>query len=221
MMNKENDGLGDVVLPAILASDERDLLSKISLFKPLGRLVQLDVTDGEFAGTGRWNDPRSLEAGPVDELRFEVHLMIMRPEKHIEEWLKTGCEGMVVHVECVNDISFLKNKCDDFGAYLTLAINNDTEIGRLEKLDGNIARIQAMGIKHVGEQGQEFDERTLGRITAIRNTYPNAIITVDGGVTERTLPRLLRAGASRFVVGSALFGEDREEVIKRLEKMIR
>ena len=65
-----------------------------------------------------------------------------------------------------------------------------------------------MGINHVGFQGEPFDERVIEKVKAVRAKYPEMIISVDGGVSLETAPKLIEAGVSRLIVGSAIFNSD-------------
>jgi pentose-5-phosphate-3-epimerase len=64
-----------------------------------------------------------------------------------------------------------------------------------------------MGIKHIGSQGQPFDERVLERVAKLRALYPSRTISIDGSVNRETLPQLKAAGADRFVSGSAILNQ--------------
>ncbi len=84
----------------------------------------------------------------------------------------------------------------------------DTPREQLTDIAGDIEVIQLMGwnFKELGFQGRPFDERAIDAVGELRQTYPKHIISVDGGVSLENAPALLRAGATRLVVGSAIFG---------------
>ena len=79
-----------------------------------------------------------------------------------------------------------------------------------------------MGIEKIGYQGQPFDERVIDQVKALRKEYPELIISVDGGVSFDTAPRLIEAGANRLVVGSVIFNSlDIRETVLALRSLAR
>jgi ribulose-phosphate 3-epimerase len=95
----------------------------------------------------------------------------------------------------------------------------DTPVEMIEKFRGYssaessngqtpIQFVQLMGIDHIGFQGQEFDEKVIGRVKHLRLKYPGLPISVDGGVSLENAQSLFEAGADRLVVGSAIFNSD-------------
>ena len=80
--------------------------------------------------------------------------------------------------------------------------------------------VQCMGIANIGFQGEEFDERVLNQIKELRSQYKELIISVDGSVNEITAPLLVKAGANRLVIGSAVMNSyDVRETIKEFENL--
>ena len=65
-----------------------------------------------------------------------------------------------------------------------------------------------MGIDHIGFQHQAFDEKVLSKIKEVKVKYPDLAISIDGGVSLKTAPKLIEAGADRLVIGSAIFNSD-------------
>ena len=88
-----------------------------------------------------------------------------------------------------------------------ISINPDTDPEILFEIldDGLVTSVQCMGIAKIGAQGEPFDERVFKTIEVLHTRYPNLPISVDGGVNLENAKRLLDAGVSRLVVGSAIF----------------
>jgi ribulose-phosphate 3-epimerase len=89
-----------------------------------------------------------------------------------------------------------------------VALNIDTPNEQIYPLIPVVDFVQFMGIAKIGFQGEPFDERVLAKIADLRGKYPNATISIDGGVNKENAVALVKAGVNRLVVGSALFGSE-------------
>ena len=102
-----------------------------------------------------------------------------------------------------------------------LGILNTTPSEFLHEWIPHFDYVQVMGIETIGAQGLPFDERTLGTVAQLRETYPELEIAVDGAVNASTIPRLIAAGANRFLPGSAIVRSPHpEEAYKQLLKLL-
>jgi ribulose-phosphate 3-epimerase len=156
--------------------------------------------------------------------------MVSEPEHVIEDWMHLGVRRIIVHVESTSNI---ENIIRDVAAHVTratddalevvslgLAIGTTTPIEKIEPYIYDIDFVQCMGIAEIGKQGEPFDERVIGQIEKLKRLHPELIVSVDGGVSLETAPRLLEAGASRLVSGSAILGSDNPAyVIKKLRAL--
>ena len=219
------------IIPAIMPDTYEDLLSKATRVKGLVPLAQIDIMDGAFVKSKSWpyseggtrREPHFVALMAQDEgmpcwedLDFEIDLMIGEPEKHIDEWLPLGASRLIFHIESIKDMDkfwshdMWKEGARDIGGekvvQLGLALNPDTSLDVLLPHISKIDFVQCMGIAKIGYQGQPFDERVLEQINALRVSYPNLPISVDGGVNMETARLLKDAGANRLVSGSAIFG---------------
>ncbi|HEY4478673.1 MAG TPA: hypothetical protein VI775_02420, partial [Candidatus Paceibacterota bacterium] len=101
-----------------------------------------------------------------------------------------------------------------------IALHIDDPIDIIEKYKDRIVYIQLMGIDKVGFQGQSFDPKVLDKIKEIEKVYPDFPIQIDGAVDLDTSIKLVKAGADRLVVGSALFNSDNlVDTYRKLEKI--
>jgi ribulose-phosphate 3-epimerase len=166
----------------------------------------------------------------ADTLAYELDLMIDTPEKGIKAWTQTGATRLIFHIESVKDhdwfwkqLAHVKSPAPQFGVFgveIGLAFNietpNEQIIPHVEKLDF----VQFMGIEKIGFQGQSFDERVLPKIEDLRKSFPELIISVDGGVSMETAPRLIDAGVNRLVSGSAILkSDDIKKTIKEFQSL--
>ncbi len=193
------------VIPAIMPDSFNDLNEKYAQVKDFVSIVQIDVMDGKFVPSKNFpyiqNDENNLSQIDFD---FEVDLMVSNPENFIESWVKAGAKRIIIHIESVERIEdvFLKVPSD---IETGIALNTTTPNEKIYPLIEKINFVQFMGIEKIGYQGQDFDERVLNKIADLRRKFPRVIISVDGGVSLETAPRLVEAGANRLVSGSTIF----------------
>jgi len=225
------------VIPAILAKDINDLRQKIANVVNIARVVQIDMCDGKFVPSYSWpmqkSDTESTavilkeeEGMPYwENLDFEFDLMVKDAIKQFDFFLRLGAKRIIFHLEA-EDEKELKDFIDSMDPYVRenleigIAINTTTSIDKLDSFINSIDFVQCMGIKHIGFQGEPFDERVLKQIKDLRVKYPELKISVDGSVNEETAPALVKAGANRLIVGSTLMRSfDVKETIKMLEEL--
>lgn len=215
------------IVPAIIAQDFDDLREKISTVADLVSTVQVDALDGEFAPYKSWPYLTGNQDGDFanilsedipfpfwDRVDFEVHLMTVRPEEKIRDWIKAGASRILFHVESTDRMEELVNNFrKDFplgeeslmSVELGAVLNMKTPLSVIDAIVKDLDSVQLMSINQIGKQGEPFDERVFDRIDELHQLYPDLIISVDGGVSLDNAEELVRAGATRLVVGSALF----------------
>jgi ribulose-phosphate 3-epimerase len=231
------------IIPAIMPKDLTDLEQTLKRVVGLVPIVQLDVMDGKFVPPKSWPYTTHGEkefkeivkesAGlPFwQEVDFEIDLMVEKPEEVIEQWIQAGARRLVIHMEStknlqniIRDIAVKVRTGDqlEIGAIeLGLALGTQTPIETVAPYTKDIDFVQLMGIERVGYQGEAFSEQTIDRVRALREAYPELIVSIDGGVSRDTAPLLIRAGAHRLVSGSAVFhSDDIQEAIKTLSSDI-
>jgi ribulose-phosphate 3-epimerase len=128
----------------------------------------------------------------------------MHPEQYLEQFVSLGVTRVVVHVGSTDTYEHCIAHAKGHNYKIGLAITNDSSSEILQQFIDQLDFVQVMGIKNIGMQGQEFDERTLDTIAKLRKSYPCLEIAVDGAVNAATIRRLLQAGATRFAPGSAI-----------------
>ncbi|OHA20289.1 MAG: hypothetical protein A2836_01005 [Candidatus Taylorbacteria bacterium RIFCSPHIGHO2_01_FULL_45_63] len=223
------------IIPAIIPKNLEDLEEKMSSVRKLVPLVQVDVLDGSLVPARSWpyqssSKPdtffehivKEQEGFPFwQELEFEAHLMVREPERIISDWIAAGATRIIVQLEGVSDFQKLFDVVDG-KVPLGVALALDTPIEKLTPIVEKIEAIQCMGwnFKELGHQGRPFDERTFDTIRRLRELYPTVILSVDGGVNLENAPKLIEAGVSRLVVGSAIFASDNPtETIKTFQNL--
>lgn len=215
-----------VIIPAIIPESYDHLESVLNVVSPFARSVQIDIVDGKFVPSVSWpyisSDAIQTCATLIENFEVEVDLMIESPEKVIEEYLEAGVSRVVIHLESTQSMDVILKCKEKYNFLLGLSIGNDTPLTNLVEYIGFADYVQLMGIAHIGSQGQPFDERVLERIAAVREAYPDMLISIDGSVNAESLPRLYAAGANRFVSGSAILAAEYPyEAFKALTASVR
>ncbi len=199
------------VEPSILSADFGALRAQVREVLDAGaRAIHVDVMDGHFVP--------SIAAGPqvVSALReqledvggvLDVHLMIERPERQVEEFLAAGAHSITFHAEATPHADYAANLVRDTGACVGIAINPATPVGALAEVAPAIDLALCMTI-NPGWAGQPLIERTLDKVSRLRHILGDDVaLQVDGGIDSHTVSTCRTAGANLFVAGSAIFGE--------------
>ena len=216
-----------VLIPAVIPTSRHYLDTTLSLLGTFTDSVQVDIVDGVFAPQTSWPYTThvpltdSLESVFFESLSVELDLMIQNPEETLDVWLRAKPTRMIVHVESTQKLSNVIDHAGTRGYQLGLAFNNDTDLSLLQEIDSAaVDFVQLMGIAEIGAQGNPFDERVLARIGEVKKMYPDMPVSIDGGVSEKTISTLRKAGADRFVSGSAILQADDPKVTyKRLSQL--
>jgi ribulose-phosphate 3-epimerase len=200
------------VAPSILSADFGHLRDQVSSVMDAGaRVIHIDVMDGHFVPPITIG-PLVLEAlaGGIHEAGgfADVHLMIERPERHVEEFAKAGADSITVHYEATPHVHYALTKVKEAGCRASLAINISTPPDVVAELVDELDMVLCMTI-NPGWGGQKLVESSYGKLERLRRLLPDRIpIEVDGGIDPQTAPRTAAAGASVFVAGSYVFGSD-------------
>lgn len=199
------------ITPSIPARSVGDIEALAHVLDGLADMIQVDMVDGDFAPFVSWpfteHDPHAALSGLAPLARriaIEVDCMIMHPEAYLDEFIALGARSVVIHKGSTEQYEHIVSRLHDVGIVVGIAVTNDGADDTFFDLVPVFDFVQVMGIVHVGVQGQPFDERVLAVITALRTRWPDLPVSVDGAVNEETLPRLRRAGATRFAPGSAI-----------------
>jgi len=171
--------------------------------------VQIDIMDGLFVSEKSWpffDDKNLKERLPyADEIIYSADLMIINTAEQVQGWALRGFRQIIVHIGSTKDVGGImdvaRSNTMEVGIAFTASTTEEMVSPWVEQADF----IQCMGIERIGYQGEPFNEKVLPLIQNLREKYPSAVLQVDGGVNLITAPKLAEAGASRLVVGSALW----------------
>ena len=194
-----------IIIPAILPKNQTDLTTKVKKLLGVISHVQVDVCDGVFVKS----KTKFHELPYPLEMEYELDLMIDQPEQVIVDYIDMQPARIIIHLEGVKDFVKLFLALEQVRGIIEigLCVSNTTDVAMIEKHIEDADFIQVMGISKIGYQGEPFDEEALKRTAYFHEKYPDMPIAVDGAVNSETVPQLIKAGATRLVVGSAVFGE--------------
>jgi ribulose-phosphate 3-epimerase len=194
------------VAPSILSADFARLAAQVEEVMAAGaRVIHCDVMDGHFVPPITFGPTvvAALREALPAEAFLDVHLMIERPERHVEDFVKAGAGNVTFHVEATPHVDFTVNRIKEAGATAGIALNPGTAVEALA-MTPDVALCMTV---NPGWGGQPFIDRSVDRIRALhKRVGPDALIEVDGGIDARTAGPCARAGATTFVAGSAIFG---------------
>jgi ribulose-phosphate 3-epimerase len=203
--------LNDVrVLPSILASDFSRLGEQVESVMDAGaRVIHVDVMDGHFVPPISIGD---LIVGALRELVHErggvldVHLMVERPERRIEDFTKAGADSIAVHYEATPHVNYALQAVRDAGLNAALALNPSTPAEVVTGLTDELDHVLCMTV-NPGWGGQAYIASSTAKVARLRELLgPDVPIEVDGGIDARTAQTTRNAGATLFVAGSSIFG---------------
>lgn len=201
------------IVPAIIPASREEVI-KFSQLLNFSKEIQLDLVDGKFVQAVCWpyepsGEPLSVKSF-LDGYTLEIDLMVEEPIKAANEWIVAGADMVVFHIETL-PLEVFKNFVAGTDVSIGASAHGDTSLETLITYCEYADYIQLMGIKEVGAQGQPFDETVIDKIIALKKLFPYKSITIDGSVNKNTIEKLRKAGADRFIAGSAVVQQTNPE----------
>ena len=198
--------------PSILSADFAKLGSQVEEVMAAGaRVIHVDVMDGHFVPPITIG-PLIVEAlaGQVHGAGgvLDVHLMIERPERHVQAFADAGADSIAVHFEATPHVNYALRAVRDAGCRAGLALNPGTPAAAVRELVHEADHVLCMTV-NPGWGGQQFIPASLDKIRRLRALVgPDVELEVDGGIDEHTAGPCAEAGATLFVAGTSVFGTE-------------
>lgn len=206
--------MADILLSAsILAADFTCLRDQVSAAVDAGvDWIHIDVMDGHFVPNISMG-PMIVEAcRRITSLPLDVHLMISNPERYVEDFARAGANKITVHIEGGTNIHRTVQSIRALGVSPAITLNPGTPASAIQAMLPFVDMVLVMTV-NPGFGGQEFIPESLQKIAEIRDMIARinskALIQVDGGITDETLPSCYTAGATVYVCGSSIFHDPR------------
>lgn len=201
------------IAPSILSADFGRLAEEIQAVDQGGAdLIHVDVMDGRFVPNITIGPVVVKAARAATQLPLDVHLMIVEPEKYIEDFRRAGADIIGVQVEACVHLHRVVHQIKESGAKASVVLNPATSLTAVEEILPDVDQVLLMSV-NPGFGGQSFIESTIPKISALRRMLverhlDHVALEVDGGVKVDNIARIAAAGADTFVAGSAVFKTD-------------
>jgi len=213
-----------LIAPSILTADFLHLEDEIRMVNSSqADLLHLDIMDGVYVPNLTFGFPVIRQIKSVSPLPLDVHLMIVDPDRYLEQYRDAGADWLTVHYETCQHLHGTVQKITELGMKPAVSVNPHTDVALLEPVLGDLHMVLVMTV-NPGFGGQKFIDASYAKIRKLRRMISDAgtdtLIQVDGGVTEQNMSSLIEAGVNVFVVGNTVFSaSDPVRMIANLKKI--
>ena len=208
-----------IIAPSILTASFANLESTIKELEEAGAdYLHLDIMDGSFVPQITFGSKIVSDIKKITSLPLDVHLMIVNPEKHIDDFAKAGADIISVHYEGNIHLHKLIMQIKSHNIKAGIVLNPHTRVDVIEPLIDDIDNVLIMSV-NPGFGGQKFIAKSIKKIEETKKLIGqrDIIISVDGGINLNTCSDVIKAGANLLVAGSAIIdSKDKKETIKQL-----
>lgn len=194
------------IVPTVVPESLDDIVRTVEKYSPFAETLHIDVADGVFAPNTTWM-PHEGDVLPSG-MNYEIHMMVANPFETGLAYAAAGAHALIGHAEAFKTAA---NASDAFAAWKVAGVRVvqtatlfQTPLDALAPYVPISDFVLLMTIASIGVQGIPFEEDGIERVQRFKALYPEANIAVDGGVSEKNIARLAKAGATHFCVGSAI-----------------
>ena len=201
-----------ILSPSVLSADFAILGEQLALLKKCGVTnIHYDVMDGMYVPSISFGMPVLKSIRQCTDLVLDVHMMVVDPDRYVEDFRKSGADIITVHAEACTHLDRVVNHIKETGAKAAVALNPATPLSALEYVLPELDMVLLMTV-NPGFGGQKYIPYCTDKIRTLRKiadqVNPGLSIQVDGGINPATVRTVLEAGADNLVAGSAVFNGD-------------
>ncbi len=199
-----------LIAPSVLSADFGNLQKDIEMINGSNAdWFHVDVMDGVFVPNISFGFPVLKSLQKHAQKPLDVHLMIVQPERYIQEFKDCGAHVLTVHYEACTHLHRTLQAIRIAGMKAGVALNPHTPVHVLEDVLNDLDLALVMSV-NPGFGGQKFIERSIQKVQALAQMRKDAgstfLIEVDGGVSDANANQLFEAGADVLVAGNYVFG---------------
>jgi ribulose-phosphate 3-epimerase len=207
-----------LIAPSILSADFSKLGEEIRAIEKAGAdWVHVDVMDGHFVPNLTIGAPVVKSLRPVTKLPLDVHLMIEKPERYVEDFAKAGADYLTIHVEATEGVEACLRQIRALGVKPGITLRPRTAVDSILPFLPMVDLILIMTVEP-GFGGQGFMRDQVAKIARVREELSRlnsaALIEVDGGINDQTAPEVRQADV--LVAGNYVFKNEYEKAIHTL-----
>ena len=209
--------------PSILSADFSNLKEEIKKVKST-KYLHLDIMDGRFVPNITYGPPVIKALRPHSDQIFDTHLMIVEPEKYIEDFAEAGSDIITVHVEATPHIHRAIQMIKEKGCKAGVTLNPGTPLSTIENILEDVDLVLIMSV-NPGFGGQDFIPQMLSKVKRLRkmidNSSSKALIEIDGGINFENAKEIAEAGVDIIVSGSTIFKGDPEKNLAKFKRILK
>lgn len=198
------------IAPSILSADFAKLGDEIAMVAEAGAdWIHIDVMDGQFVPNLTFGAKVIETVRKLTDLPLDVHLMVVEPEKYLDDFARAGASVLTIHPEVSPHLHRQIARIKELGCLAGASLNPSTPLEAVAEVVTDLDLLLIMSV-NPGFGGQQFIPQSVDKIRRARlllnETGSRAALEVDGGINRDTIAKVWNAGADTFVAGNAIFG---------------